>query len=244
MFRKIVVWTTILLLCTVMTNAARAQEHAEFTRLLESFYAASKGGDVDKILSFYTTDRQKELRSEIKKKEERKFFLLVARAQIPASYQVEHVAMPKDGQKATLYLLGEFPAMPDIHRQKMRGEQMFSFKKEQGQWKIDRILELGDPDVVKRPSDLTYNYEDAKSEAYGQVAGRIVKVEFKEDHTLVLLRVLDEEIAVFLAKREVLIKAGAPLDEFAPWKMYEFTGHPHKSDKLKFFATGGGPIEE
>lgn len=173
MFRKIVVWTTGLLLCAVMTNAARAQqEQAEFTRLLEAFYAASKGGDADKILSFYASDRQKEIRSEIKKKEERKFFLLVARAQVPASYQVEHVAVPKDGQKATLYLLGEFPSMPEIHRQRMRGEQMFSFKKEQGQWKIDRILDLDDPDAVKRPSDLTYNSEDAKLEASGEVAGR------------------------------------------------------------------------
>jgi hypothetical protein len=80
--------------------------------------------------------------------------------------------------------------------------------------------------------------------ATGQIAGRIVKTEFKPDSTLVLLRVLDEENAVFLPKKEVLEKAGVPLSDLEPWKRQEFEGHPHQSDKLKFFATGGKLLED
>ena len=244
MLQKMLLAATGLLLFMAMTAPAKAQEQAEFTRLLDGFFVASKTGNIDKILSYYTPDRQKEIRSEIKKKDERKFFLLIARAQVPESYQVEHVAPAKDGRGATVYLVGEFPPMPEIERKRMRVEEMISFTKEQGQWKIDQILHLGDPDAVKRPSDLSCNPEDADMKVTGDMAGRIVKVEFKPDYSLVLLRVLDEEIAVFLARKEVLIKAGVPLEELAPWKIYEFTGHPHKSDKLKFFATGGHLAED
>ena len=55
--------------------------------------------------------------------------VLLARAQIPESYEVEHVAKGRDGQSATLYVLGQFPAMREIERPRTRMEEMISLVK-------------------------------------------------------------------------------------------------------------------
>jgi hypothetical protein len=233
-----------LLLSVVVVSLASAQDAAELGRIFDAYNVGAKAGDVDKMLSLRTAERQKEIRSQIAKKEDRQYFLLIARAQIPASYQIEHVSWAKSQQKATLYLLGQFAAMPEIQRPRLRMEEMVSFKKENGAWKIDSALPLGDPDKVKRPKDLTHDPKNANLKATGQIAGRIVKTEFKPGYTLVLLRVMDEENAIFLPSKEVLEKAGVPLKELDPWNLHQFSGHPHKSDKLKFFATSGKQLPD
>lgn len=233
-----------LLLSVVVINVAGAQDAVELGRIFDAYNVAAKAGDVDKMLSLRTVEQQKEIRGQITKKEDRGYFLLLARAQIPESYQTEHVSWAKNGKSATLYLLGQFPAMPEVKRPRLKMEELLSFKKENGQWKLDSALPLGDPDKVKRPKDLTRDPKDANMNVTGEIAGRIVKTEFKPDYTLVLLRVLDEEHAVFLPAKAVLEKAGVPLTDLEPWQLHEFKGYPHKNDKLKFFATSGQPMKE
>ncbi|MGP8050624.1 MAG: hypothetical protein ACLPYB_08425 [Desulfobaccales bacterium] len=196
------------------------------------------------MLSLSTTERQKGISEQIKGKKDRAYFLLISRAQVPESYQIQHVSRAQSGQSVTLYLLGQFSAMPEMQRPRLRMEELISFKKENGAWKIDKALPLGDPDKIQRPRDLTYDPQEANLNATGEIAGRIVKTEFKPGYTLVLLRVLDEEHAVFLPAKEVIEKAGMRRESLDPWNLYQFSGHPHKGDTLKFFATSGKPIEE
>lgn len=233
-----------LLASVVIAVVAYAQDAAELTRTFDAYNAAAKAGNVEKMLSLFTAKQRKDIRKEIVKKEERDYFLLIWQAQIPESYEVQHVTWAKNRQGATLYLLVQLPAMPVLERPRMRMEEAIFFKKENSKWKIDSILPIGDPDNIKRPKDLTYDPDDANLESRGAISGRIIKTEFKPDYTLVILRVMDEECAIFLPAKEVLEKAGVPLDEFSPWNIHEFQGYPHKSDKLKFFATEGRLIEE
>jgi hypothetical protein len=232
-----------LVMSLAVINPAGAQDGAELGRIFDAYNTAAKAGDVDKMLSLRTAESQKEIRQQIAKKEDRNLFLLLGRAQIPESYQIEHVSMGKDGKKATVYVVGQFAAMAEIKRPRMRLEESISFKKENG-WKIDLTRPLFDPDKIKRPKDLTWDPKDTNMNASGVVAGRIVKTEFKPDYTLVLVRMMDEENAVFLPAKGVLEKAGVPLTDLEPWKRQEFKGHPHKSDKLKFFATSGKLLED
>lgn len=233
-----------LWLSMAVINAAGGQDASELGRIFDAYNVAAKAGDVDKMLSLRTAAQQKEIRGQIGQKKDRDYFLLLARAQTPESYQVEHVSWAKSGKSATLYLLGQFPAMSQIERPRLKMEEFIVFKKENGTWKFDSALPLGDPDKVKRPKDLTRDPKDANLNATGEIAGRIVKTEYKPDYTLVLVRVMDEENAVFLPAKAVLEKAGVPLAELEPWQLYEFKGHPHKTDKLKFFATSGHLMKE
>jgi hypothetical protein len=244
MINRFSFFSIVLLACLAAAGAVQAQDAAELTRTFDEYNSAAKGGELKKMLSLRTVEQQKDINKEIVKKQDRDYFMLISRAQIPESYEVQHVAWSGNSQGATLYLLGQFPAMREIDRPRTRMEEMISFKKEDGKWKIDSALPLGDPDKVIHPKDLTYAPEDADMHVSGNIGGRIVKTEFYPEYTLVLLRVMDEENAVFLPAKEVLQRAGVPLEELEPWNVYEFSGHPHKSDKQKFFATSGKPVEE
>lgn len=232
-------------LLSTMAYGAQAGNEKELKDVFDAYNGFAKAGDVDKMLALRTSAVEKEIRPQIQKKEDRDGFVLMGRAQIPDSYEVQHVAWAKDGTSADLYSLWHLPPMKEIERLKEAvAEVMLSFKKESGKWKIDNILPLADPSQIKRPKDLVYNQKDADTDVTSaSVAGRIVKLEFKPDHTLVMVRVMDEEIAVFLPPKATLEKAGMKFEDLAPWKMREFTGYPHKTDKLKFFATGDNPVE-
>jgi hypothetical protein len=112
-----------LLLSVVIINVAGAQDAADLGRIFDAYNAAAKAGDVEKMLSLRTAESQKEIRAQIIKKEDRNMFLLLGRAQIPESYQLEHVSWAKDGKSATLYVLGQFAAMAEVQRPRMRMEE-------------------------------------------------------------------------------------------------------------------------
>jgi hypothetical protein len=244
MIQKLLSLTIGLCLTLALIASARAADSAELTRTFDAYNVASKAGNVDRILSFYPAEYRKEVRKDIAKKENRKAFVLYSRAQVPEAYEVQHIAWSKNRQKATLYLLSRFSAMPEINRPGIRMEEAVVFVKEKGTWKIDSTTLLVDPDAVKRPQDLTFSRDDVNREIEANIRGRIVRTEFMKDHTLVILRVMDEEHAVFLPPQETLIEAKVLLDDFKPWTIHEFWGNPHKSDKLKFFANGGIRVED
>ena len=230
---------------STMAYGAVTGNEKELKDVFDAYNGFAKAGDADKMLALRTAAVEKEIRSQLKKKRDREDFVMMGRAQVPDSYEVQHVQWAKDGTSAELYSLWRLPAMKEIQRPKEAVvEVMVSFKKENGKWKMDNILALGDPSQIKRPKDLAYDQRDANTDVTSaSVAGRIVKFEFKPDHTLVMVRVMDEEIAVFLPPKATLEKAGMKFDDLAPWKMREFTGFPHKKDKLKFFATGDSPMD-
>jgi hypothetical protein len=230
---------------STLAYGATAGNEKELKDVFDAYNGFAKTGDVDKMLALRTAAVEKEIRSQIKKKRDREDFVMMGRAQVPSSYEVQHVTWGKDGKSADLYALWHLPPMKEIDRLKQADvEVLLVFKMEKGKWKMDNILPLADPSQIKRPKDLVYNEKDAdEGVTSASVAGRIVKLEFQPDHTLVIVRVMDEEIAVFLPRKETLAKAGVNFDDFAPWKMREFTGYPHKTDKLKFFATGDNAME-
>jgi hypothetical protein len=137
----------------------------------------------------------------------------------------------------------QFDTMKEIERERSRIECEIHFKKEGEQWKLESLLFLSKPDKINRPSDLTYNPDDADLDKEGNIGGRIIKTEFNPGYTLVMIRVMDEEDAVFLPAKEDLLKEGIQLKELVPWNVYEFSGHPHKTNKLKFFAVSGNPVK-
>ena len=214
-------------------------QQSALRKLYDSYNLALHEGSFDKIISFYTSDVQKEITSQIKTKKEKKGFLDMGKIQIPESYEILHMDADKDTQSITLHTIMQFSEMKEIKRERSRIECDIKFKNENSQWKLESLLFLSDPDKIIHPADLTYNPEDADLDKEGDIGGRIVKTEFNPGYTLVIIRVLDEENAVFLKSKSELLKDGVSLKELEPWNFYEFTGHPHKTDKLKFFATGG-----
>ena len=231
----------ILLLLTSSFGYGQTQQNY-FKELYDSYLTAAKEGNMDKIISFYTKDVQKEMKGHLKSKADRKDFFSFYKSQLPESYEIVHMSYGADSQTVILNAIMQFDAMKEIQRERMRAESEIHFKKENDQWKLEEVMFLMDPDKITRPYDLTYKPEDADLDKEGNVGGRIISVDFKPGYTVVIIRVLDEEDAVFLPGEEELVKNGMSVKELVPWNVFEFLGHPHKTDKLKFFATSGNPV--
>jgi hypothetical protein len=244
MLQGIASFALALALVGAVATTAKGQDSGELTRTLDAWHAAGQAGEIDKWLAVRTAEVRKDMPPEMLSPKHRKQAAMFARIQAAESYEVQHVAWGKDGRSATLYIVARFTAMPEAERPAGRAEESIAFKKEGGTWKIDIVRPLADPDKIKRPADLSYDPENANENRSGNLGGRIVKTEFKPNYTLVIVRVMDEEDAVFLPPKDVIAKAGETAETLAPWKLHEFDGHPHKTDPLKFFATGGKPLAE
>jgi hypothetical protein len=227
----------------VAAQAGGGGDVKELTKVYDAYHGAIKAGDMNKAISLTSAETTKQIRGLLKQFSKGDDPLVMFRSQVPDFYEVQHVDWTKDGKGAQVYMISQYPAMKDIRPKKSAVEAKVSFKQEKGLWKIDVTTVLVELDKLQRPKDLAYNESDMDERRSGSVGGRIVKVEFKPDHTLVVLRVLDEELAVFLPSKQELTKAGVDFDDYAPWKMRQFKGHPHKTDSLKFFATGDGPVD-
>jgi hypothetical protein len=66
--------------------------------------------------------------------------------------------------------------------------------------------------------------------------GVIRRVEFKPDHTLVVIRVVDEENCLILPARDLMLQHGNNPTKFVPWAFIEVDGLSHRSDKRRVLA--------
>ncbi len=235
-----IAWSTladrlaVTLLALLAAAAAPAQEVTDLTRVFDAYNAAALASDLPKMLA-----RREQMEAAMEKAEDRDSLIASTQGQVPDSYQVIHVRWNEKQDSATLYLLSNFSEMPKIQRPKLRMEESVSFGKEDGIWKLRSTRLLGDADNVNRVTEVAYSMAEANTEAQGKVGGRVVKTEYKDDHTLVVLRFMGEEVAVFLPPKALLLESNTQLDMFEPWNVHQFSGYPHKTDKRRFFATGG-----
>jgi hypothetical protein len=234
--------TLFLMILSCRDDTIGQNLSADLKNVFDKYNSAMKEGDFNKILFYCTNDLKKEILSQVTTKKDQDDLILNGKIQIPESYEIQHVASDKDSLKVTVYVIMQFSAMQEIGRDRSRIECEIHYKKESDIWKIESVWFLNDPDKIIHPKDYTYNLGDAAMDKDGNIGGRIVRTEFLPDYTLVILRVLDEENAVFLPPQKDLVKNGISIKDLYPWNIYEFTGHPHITDKLKFFAVSGKPV--
>jgi hypothetical protein len=244
MFKNSLLFITVLITFIFYGVQTAGQNlSADLKNVFDKYNTAMKERDFNKILIYCSSDLQKEILSQVKTKTGQDDLMLNGQMQIPESYEILHIATEQDSSKATVFTIMQFSAMKEIERERSRIECEIHYKKEKDQWKLESVWFLTDPDKINRPKDYTYNPGDMDLEKDGNIGGRIVRTDFMPDYTMVILRVLDEENAVFLPPKEDLIKYGISVKDLSPWNIYEFTGHPHKTDKLKFFGISGKPAD-
>jgi hypothetical protein len=118
----------------------------------------------------------------------------------------------------------------------MHGEITLTFKQEGKQWKFDEQDFGVDPASVKPCSDDAVepmaNYDDDRDVSLG---GMIRKVEFKPDHTLLVVRIVDEDTCAILPDKEKLQQLGMDVSLLVPYATVDMEGSPHKTDKQRAY---------
>jgi hypothetical protein len=239
--------TTLALLFAVPLAAQALPLDAALQQQLLGIYdgynkalLAGKLADAIKLRSAQTrAAAQKELATAAA----RQRFLETARTMVPDTLQVAHAGINAVSDRASIITVAtktipktaKIPPGGPAPGSTLRSELTLSFVKESDGWKLDDQMFGPDPASITACKNDTYEPETAyDSDRTVSMGGPIVRVDFQPDHTLVVIRVVDEENCAFLRdNKEGLLKHGLAADRLVPYAIVSIEGSPHRTDKQK-----------
>jgi hypothetical protein len=216
-------------------------EPVDLQKVFDRYNQAVSAGRLKEAMALRTKDVRKDLEPAMRSPDERAQTEAMLRAMVPRAYEVLGMDAGRDERSATLDIVGSF--VPDDPEHPRRGETIrhelsLQFAKE-GSWRLGVVTWGIDLDTIRRSDDEWPEPEDSY-DFTREVAltGRILRVAFEPDYTLVVVRVVDEEQLAFLPSRAGLEKAEFDPAKLVPRRVIEVIGHPHGTNDLKLLATG------
>jgi hypothetical protein len=179
-----------------------------------------------------------------KPKREQTEMLAMAKLMTPDDVTPVHASRSADGKTVTIQTIASktWPAglkFPDAPKPGTvtHGEVTLAFEREGQAWKLQDQMFGPDPASIKVCHDEAAETEAAYNRTgNSSIGGLIRRVEFKPDHTLVVIRIVDEENCLILPSRDKLAQRDFHADKLAAWALIEADGAPHRSDKQRFWA--------
>lgn len=240
--RRLVPVILALLVAATVPAAADEPLRAELQAVLDRYYAASRKGDVNAALALRSAETRREVAAETRKDPKfRTGFAAMLKAMTPSSYTVEHVQPDRrDPGKALMIIIGqpsaEARAPAGQAPQPVRIE--IEFTRVKNAWIIEDMLFRASAAAAKAAPEDGFEpieaYDETRSSSVG---GRIVRVRFADDHTLVVVNVFDEEACLYLPSRAALEAEGFAPDNLAPFRVVSAGGMPHRSKPYKTWVT-------
>jgi hypothetical protein len=170
--------------------------------------------------------------------------LEMAKLMTPDDVTPVHANRSADGKTVTIQTIASktWPAglkLPNAPKPGTvtHGEVTLQFKREGQTWKLEDQSFGPDPATVSVCHDEAAETEAAYNRtANGSIGGLIRRVDFKPDHTLVVIRFVDEENCLILPPRDKITQLNGHPDKLVAWALIEANGAPHRSDKQRFWA--------
>lgn len=205
---------------------------------------AVAAGKLDDAFALRTAAMRARIREEMKTPARRKQVADMLKAMVPDTVEVQHAALSRDGSKLTLHtVVGSTvpataprrPGMPSPGT-RLQAELTLDFLREGGVWKFDNQTWGMDPSKMKPCGTAWPGMEGFEERDNLQMGGQIRRVAFAADHTLVVIRMLDEENCIFLPSRARLGELGFKADLLEPYAVIEIEAWPHRTDKQAAWA--------
>jgi len=237
--------TGVLMACWAVMATAAPVDPAHRDAALAVYASWNKAiaaGKLNDALAFRTARLRTRIAPDIKTASQRKSVTELLKSMVPDTVEVLHVSQAKDG-KLTLRTVVGMVVPPGPRRQGMpepgsalQAELSLDFLREGGGWKFDNQSWGMDPRKVK-PCTASYGGMDAFEERENlMMGGEIRRVAFAADHTLVVIRMSDEENCIFLPPRARLAELGFNPDQLEPWAIIEIGAWPHRDDRQSVWA--------
>jgi hypothetical protein len=209
---------------------------AELLALYQRYGEAMAAGRLEAGLALRDTKSRAEAARETRTAAGRRDYLEEASATRPDALEVVHGQVAKTGEVASLITLvtkrtAEAPGGV------MRAGLTLRFVRERGGWRLADQTFGPDPKAASACPDER-NEAAAAYDADRQVSvgGPIARVVFNADHTLVVVRVVDEPACLFLPPRAGLAAIGVAADTLAPYAQIAAHARPHRGDTHKLLA--------
>lgn len=207
-----------------------------------AYNAALAAGKLPDALTQRSAAQRKALQKETRTAKARQEFLAMAKAMTPDRLQIVHSFQATGGDRARLVVLASktFPPGKPVPGGPPPGstatsELTLGFVREAGTWKLDDMLWGIDPAKVVA-CDPKFDGEAAFDGKDVSIGGPLARVDFQPDHTLLVVRVVDEETCAFLANRAEIKAHGLDPDTLTPYAMVEIEGVAHHTDKQKLLV--------
>lgn len=223
----------LVMLCLAIPARARPMDAATQQQLLGLFTRynrAVQAGNVDEAMALRTDEVRTALTPHLQSAQDRASFVADAREMVPDQLQVLHTGVSDTGDRALVVLL----ATKMVSGQQQQDEFDLGYVRQGGQWRLAGMAAVPGPADIKRCADQTA--QPASAYAGGQtvtLTGRIERVLFQPDHTLVLLTAGDSEVCAFLPDRAALRQHGMDASIIQPWRVAEISGVASTSNPQK-----------
>ncbi len=186
-------------------------------------------GHLDAALTLRSTAARAALEQQLKTPKDRQDYLAGARQMVPDRLELRHASIDDATEKALLIAWADKATASG----QVRSELDIGFVREDGAWK------LGDLVMGPGPADIKHcnpNYEPIS--AYDashavSLAGRIERVDFQPDYSLVVALSGNTETCAFLPNRATLQQHGLDPAILQPYRVAEITGVANRSDPQK-----------
>lgn len=218
----------------------------EALAIFEKWNKAVNAGRLQDGLPLRTAKFRAEVAAESKTAAKRREMMDMLRAMTPETVEVTRATLSGDGQTLTLYtIIGKSmpkgvtaPGAPPAGT-KLRNELTLEFVREGGAWKFGTQHWGMDPDKIKPCASVAFEGIDSfDSDRDMQMGGQIRRVAFEADHTMVVIRMFDEEACIFMPSKAKLSELGLNTDLLQAWALIEIDAWPHRTDKQRVWAEG------
>lgn len=240
-------WLVVLLLLAVSPpSLAKPLDEALQQQLLgiyDGYNKALLAGKVADALKLRSAETRAAARKEMPTEAARQRFLAMAKTMVPDTLEVVHATSNAAADKASIITVAtktipknaKLPPDAPPPGTTMHSEVTLSFVKEKDGWKLDDQRFGFDPAKITPCKNDGYEPESAYNlDKTVSMGGPIARVDFRSDHTLIVIRVVDEENCAFLREsKDELLKHGLAPDKLVPYAMVEIEGSPHSTDKQK-----------
>ena len=244
---RALVLSCLLLLTSAFPGRASPVDAAlqkELLAVYDAFNSVLAAGDYDRAVAQRPAAVQEIFKDQLRTEEDRKAFTQMMGLMTPDALEVAHGRLSADGNRATLFTNASKTVPEGLNDPSapppgtvVFSELTLTFVREGGVWKFENQTFGPDPATIVTCSDARFEpieaYDDGSSLSAG---GPIARVEFNADHTLIVIRVVDEENCVFLPNRETLANFGFNADLLQPYAIVSIEGLRHKTDKQKIWA--------
>jgi hypothetical protein len=208
-----------------MDGALQQQLQALFSRYNQDIAA----GNLDAALALRSTEARAALQQQLKTPKDRQDYLTGARELVPDRLELRHASIDDATEKALLIAWADKTGPSG----QVRNELDIGFVREGGTWKLgDLVLGPGPADIKRcNPSYQPISAYDTSHAL--SLAGRIERVDFLPDHTLVVMLSGNTETCAFLPDRATLQQHGMDPAILQPYRVAEIAAVANRGDPQK-----------
>lgn len=201
----------------------------ELLALYDRYNKDIAAGNLDAALALRASTVRTALEQQLKTPKDRDDYLAGARDLVPTRLEVRHASVDNSTERARLIAWADKATSSG----QAQNELDIGFVRENGTWKLgDLVLGPGPADI--KHCNTGYEPISAYDTSHPvSLAGRIERVDFMPDHTLVVVLSGTSETCAFMPDRAVLQQHGLDPAILQPYRIAEIAGVANRSDPQK-----------